>query len=145
MVVALDTVELDGAIRVVNADGVVINGDGDEDDGGNIVDDCSNDSASDDDDGDDDGVISVVPINNCVSDTFPSRPPMFSESKVLLLLLLLLDCSRLKLVTDIANASNAMDTAMAAIAAKYSKERLQAIVVLSERWSYHPIVVQDRS
>lgn len=143
MVVALDTAELDGAIRVVNADGVVINGD--EDDGGNIVDDCSNDSASDDDDGDDDGVISVVPINNCVSDTFPSRPPMLSDSKVLLLLLLLLDCSRLKLVTDIANASNAMDTAMAAIAAKYSKERLQAIVVLSERWSYHPIVVHDHS
>lgn len=142
MVVALDTVELDGTIRVVNADSVVINGDGDEDDGGNIVDDCSNDSASDDD-GDDDGVISVVPINNCVSDTFPSRPPMLSDSKVLLLLLL--DCSRLKLVTDIANASNAMDTAMAAIAAKYSKERLQAIVVLSERWSYHPIVVHDHS
>lgn len=87
MVVALDTVELDGGIRVVNADSVVINGDGDEDDGGNTDDDGSNDSASDDDDGDDDGVISVVPINNCVSDTFPSRPPMFSDSKVLLLLL----------------------------------------------------------
>lgn len=96
-----------GGIKVVTIDGGCGVSLGDDDDGDCVVVGGINGT-------------SVVPINNWVSVIFPR---LFSLGPGLA-------CSRLKCVADIANANNAMDTATANAAARYSKERRQVIVTV---------------